>query len=81
MWAMKMKMYMQAHEVWEAISPKDPKTTMVDDKVDKISLKIIYEGIPDNVLLSLADKEAAKEAWEAFNVTCRGVERVKIAKV
>ena len=33
-WAMKMKVYMQAHGVWEAIESKDPKA-VVEDKMDK----------------------------------------------
>lgn len=80
-WAMKMKVYMQAHGVWEAVAPKDPKTTTVDDKVDKIALAAIYQGIPEDVLLSLADKGTAKEAWEAIKIMCQGAERVKTAKV
>ncbi|XP_074342765.1 uncharacterized protein LOC141680436 [Apium graveolens] len=80
-WVMKMKVYMQAHEVWEGVSPKDPKTTEVDDKIDKIALAAIYQGIPEDVLLSLADKGTAKEAWEAIKVLRQGAETVKTAKV
>ncbi|KAL8114351.1 hypothetical protein AgCh_021272 [Apium graveolens] len=43
-WAMKMKVYMQAHGVWDAISPKNPKSTTVDDKMDKMALAAIYQG-------------------------------------
>lgn len=79
-WAMKMKVFMQAYGVWEAVSPKDPKTTVVDEKTDKIELAAIYQGIPEDVLLSFADKGTAKEAWEAIKVMCQGAERVKTAK-
>lgn len=54
-WAMKMKVFMQAHGVWEAIEPNDAKT-VVEDKIDKRALAIIYQGIPDDVLLSVAEK-------------------------
>ncbi|KAL8102842.1 hypothetical protein AgCh_027386 [Apium graveolens] len=33
-WAIKMKVFMQAHGVWDAIEPKDPKAT-VEEKIDK----------------------------------------------
>lgn len=33
-WAMKMKVFMQAHGVWEAIEPKDGKA-VVEEKTDK----------------------------------------------
>ncbi|XP_074342956.1 uncharacterized protein LOC141680701 [Apium graveolens] len=80
-WAMKMKVNMQAHGVWEAVSPKNPKTTEVDEKMDKIALAAIYQSVLENILLSLVDKGTAREAWEAIKVTCQGAERVKSAKV
>lgn len=80
-WAIKMKVYMQAHGVWEAVSPKDPETSVVDDKVDKVALAVIYQGIPEDVLLSIADKGTTKEAWDAVKVMCQGAEKVKTAKV
>ncbi|XP_074363992.1 uncharacterized protein LOC141704701 [Apium graveolens] len=64
-WAMKMKVYMQAHGVWDAISPKNPKS---------------MTGIPEDVLLSLANKETAKEAWEAIRTLCQGAEKVKTTR-
>ena len=54
---------MQAHGVWEAIEPTDPKT-VVEDKVDKRALAIIYQGIAEDLRLSIAEKKNAKEAWE-----------------
>lgn len=32
------------------------------------------------MLLSIAEKKTAKEAWEALKLMCMGVERVKAAK-
>lgn len=49
-WALKMKVYMQAHGVWEAVVPKDPKK-VVEEKTDKIALAAIYQSIPEDVLL------------------------------
>lgn len=70
-WGIKMKVYMQAHGVWEAVAPKDPKAA-VEDKMDKIAMAAIYQGIPEDILLAVADKETAKEVWEAIKVLCRG---------
>lgn len=44
--------------MWEAIQPKDDKG-VVDDKIDKRALAVIYQGIPEDLLL------ASKEAWSA----------------
>lgn len=61
---MKMKVFMQAHGVWKAIEPKDVKT-VINEKTDKQALAIIYQGIPEDVLLTLAENKTSKEAWEA----------------
>lgn len=61
-WAIKMKIFMRAHGVWEAIEPKDPKAT-VKEKTDKRALAMIYQGISDDILLAVVKKKMSKEAW------------------
>ena len=46
-----------------------------------MALAAIYQGIPEEILLSIAEKKTAKDAWEAIKVLCMGAERVKVAKV
>lgn len=79
-WALKMKVNMQAHGIWEVVDPKGSEA-VVADKKDKIALAAIYQSIPEDVLLSIAEKETAKDAWEAVKVLCQGADRVKQAKV
>ncbi|XP_074373654.1 uncharacterized protein LOC141714003 [Apium graveolens] len=79
-WAMKMRVYMQAYGVWEAIEPKDPKAS-VEDRQDKMALVTIYQAIPEETLLSLAEKKTAKEAWEDIKNLYQGAERVRTAKI
>ncbi|XP_074336837.1 uncharacterized protein LOC141674009 [Apium graveolens] len=79
-WALKMKVFMQAHSVWETIEPKDPKATKVDEKTDKIAMAMIYQGIPEEILLSVAEKKTAKEVWKGIKTMCQGVDRVKKAR-
>lgn len=74
-WALKMKVFMQAHDVWEAIEAKDSQTTAaVDDKIDKRALAIIYQGVPYDVLLSLAEKQTSKDAWKAVKTMFQGAD-------
>lgn len=40
-WSLKMKVYMQAHEIWGAIESTGSKAT-IEDKVDKMALEAIY---------------------------------------
>ncbi|XP_074328242.1 uncharacterized protein LOC141666145 [Apium graveolens] len=64
-WALKMSVFMQAHGVWDAIEPKDEKA-VIEDKVDKRALTVIYQSIPEDLLLAIADKRSAKEASKAL---------------
>lgn len=72
---------MQAHDVWEAIEPKDPKaTTAVGDKTKKRALAVIYQGVPEDVLLSLAEKSTSRDAWKAIKTMFLGADKVKAAR-
>ena len=79
-WALKMKVFMQAQGVWSAVEPSDPKA-VIEDKTDKVVLVMIYQGVPEETLLSIADKKTAKGAWDALKTMCLGAERVKKAKI
>ncbi|XP_074363890.1 uncharacterized protein LOC141705647 [Apium graveolens] len=79
-WALKMKVYKQTHGVWDVVVPKDSKAP-IDDKMDKIAMATIYQSIPEDIFLSLPEKETAKEVWEAIKVMCQGAEHVKNAKI
>lgn len=64
----------------ERCKTSDPKT-IIEEKTDKVALTMIYQGIPEDVLLSLAEKKTAKDAWEAIRTLCLGVDRVKKARI
>ena len=66
--------------VWRAIQQKEPKI-IVDDKTFQVALEAIYQGVSEDVLLAVADKETPKEAWESIKMMCMGVEWMKKAKV
>ena len=78
-WALRMKVFMQALGVWEAIESKDPKA-VIEDKVDKRALAVIYQGIPEDILLSIAEKKTSKEAWDAVKIMSLGADKVKKAR-
>lgn len=69
LWSMKMKVFMQAHAVWEAIDPSDRKVA-VEDRIDKVALAMIYQSIPEEMLLSLSEKTKAKDAWDTIKTMC-----------
>ncbi|GJT49321.1 retrotransposon protein, putative, unclassified [Tanacetum coccineum] len=69
-----------AQGVWEAVEPKKTGDA-VDVKMNKMALAAIYQGIPEDMLLSLAEKETAKETWTTLKTTYMGADRVKTARV
>lgn len=79
-WSLKMKVNMQAHGIWEEVELADPKVAAVEKK-DRLALAAIYQSIPEDILLSVADKKTAKEAWDAIKTMCLGADRVRQAKV
>lgn len=52
-WTLKMKVFIKAQGVWNAIEWQDPKAP-AEDKIDKAALTMIYQGIPEETLLSIA---------------------------
>ncbi|KAJ8900212.1 hypothetical protein K2173_024852 [Erythroxylum novogranatense] len=72
-WAIKMKVYMKAQDVWQAVKSEGP----IDPREDMMALAAIYQGISEETLLQLGEKETAKEAWDALKVMNLGAERVK----
>lgn len=79
-WSLKMKVFMKAQGVWGAIEQKTPRAA-VDERTVQMALAAIYQGVPEDVLLAIAEKETAKEVWEAIKTMCMGVERVQEARV
>lgn len=57
---------MQAQGIWEAVEQSNPKGA-VETRTDKMALSAIYQGISEDVLLSIAEKKSAKEARERLN--------------
>ncbi|KAL8155672.1 uncharacterized protein LOC141692923 [Apium graveolens] len=70
----------KAQGVWIAVEPINPKAA-VDDKVDKVALDMLYQGLPEEMILSIAEKGTAKEAWIALKTMCQGADRAKKVKV
>ena len=60
-WAIKMRVNLQAQGVWDAV--QNPE---VDERKDRMALAAIYQAIPEDVLLMLAEKDTTKEAWETL---------------
>ncbi|XP_074336223.1 uncharacterized protein LOC141673378 [Apium graveolens] len=74
-----MRVFMQAHGVWDAVEPKDANAA-IEDKMDKRALAIIYQVIGEDLLISIAGKTTSKTAWEAIKMVHLGADKVQKAK-
>lgn len=49
--------------------------------VDKAALAMLYQGLPEDMILSISEKGTTKVAWTALKTMCQGADRVKTAKI
>jgi gag-polypeptide of LTR copia-type len=76
LWAVKMKIILRALGVWEAIEGKVP----IEEDKDHGALAVISQVVPDTVMMAIAEKDSAKEAWEAIKEMSVGEDRVRKAR-
>ncbi|XP_074337613.1 uncharacterized protein LOC141674807 [Apium graveolens] len=48
--------------------------------MDKKALAVIYQGIPKEILLALAEKKMSKDAWNTIKIMSLGADKVKASK-
>lgn len=69
-----MRANLQAQNLWHVVDPGD-----ADYSEDCLALAAILRVVPLEMLLSLAIKESAHDAWEAIKIVQLGVQRVRTA--
>ncbi|KAG6780314.1 hypothetical protein POTOM_013168 [Populus tomentosa] len=75
-WAVKMKIILHSLGVWSVIEGAD-----TDDDKDQGAMVAISQAVPDDVMMAIAEKQTAKEAWDALREMRIGEDRVKKARV
>lgn len=75
-WAMRMKVALKVHKVWEAI--EDDSTE--GDKND-MATALLFQSIPEVLILQVGELDTAKKVWEAIKLRHVGAERVREARL
>ena len=75
-WATKMKFILRNLRVWKAIEGDDD----VDDEVDEGAMAALSQSVPDSMVMTLANYNTAREAWEAIREMRVGEDKVKRAR-
>ncbi|RVW63781.1 Retrovirus-related Pol polyprotein from transposon TNT 1-94 [Vitis vinifera] len=75
-WAVKMKIIFRSLGVWSVIEGGH-----TDNDKDQGAMVAISQAVPDDVMMAIAEKKTAKEAWDALREMRVGEDRVKKARV
>ncbi|KMT17950.1 hypothetical protein BVRB_2g034700 [Beta vulgaris subsp. vulgaris] len=75
-WAMRMKVALKVHKVWETI---DPGTK--DDDKNNMAMSLLFQSIPEALFLQVGDLESSKGIWDAIKARHVGADRVKEARL
>ena len=76
-WALRMKIVLRIHKVWSEI---DPGTTKNEEK-DCLAVGLIYQAIPESLIMQIGDVKDAKVLWESIRARHVGADRVKEARL
>ncbi|KAI3775732.1 hypothetical protein L1987_45484 [Smallanthus sonchifolius] len=77
-WALRIKLILEANGLWETIEPSDIER---DVKKDKATMAYLYQALPEDVILQIASCKTAKEVWDALKTRHVGVDRVQKARL
>lgn len=75
-WTMRMQAALKVHKVWEAIDTGEKS----GDKND-VARALLFQSIPESLLLQVGNLDAAKEIWEAIKMRHMGSDRVREARL
>ena len=76
-WAILMETILKAYCLWEAID----STEKVDEKKAHTTKAMIFQTLPGDILMQVAQYESAKEVWDAIKVLYLGADLVQKARL
>ncbi|GKD59238.1 hypothetical protein Tco_1296747 [Tanacetum coccineum] len=74
-WALMMETILKAYGIWETIVAKEGVTT--NEKKENTSKAIIFQTLPQDVLMQVAQYSTAKEVWDSIKVKHLGADLVQ----
>jgi hypothetical protein len=80
-WAMRMKYLMRAHAAWGVVDPERSSKEAADGSKEGMAMTIFSQGINDETLLCVTEKETAADVWAALRSMHVGAERVREARI
>lgn len=74
-WSISVETVLRAYGLWESVDPVTGGT--VEEKKNYTTKAIIFQTLPEDILLQVAKHKDAKGVWEAIRVRCLGADRVQ----
>nr|GEY84849.1 zinc finger, CCHC-type [Tanacetum cinerariifolium] len=78
-WALMMETILKAYGIWETIITKDRVAT--NEKKENTSKAIIFQTLPQNILMQVAQYSTAKEVWDSIKIKHLGADLVQKARL
>ncbi|XP_015697987.1 uncharacterized protein LOC102705297 [Oryza brachyantha] len=78
LWAVKMKLILHHLSAWVAVTGEGSSAS---EEKDTEALVAISQAVPDAAMMAIADKDTAKEVWEAIEKMNISEDRVKKARL
>ncbi|GJS41686.1 zinc finger, CCHC-type containing protein [Tanacetum coccineum] len=78
-WALMMETIMKAYGIWETIVAKEGVET--NEKKENTSKAIIFQTLPQDILMQVAQYSTAKEVWDSIKVKHLGADLVQKARL
>lgn len=75
-WAIRMKVALKVNKVWEVI-----ELGSKDENKNDMAIALLFQSIPEALILQLGDLDTAKAVWEAIKARHVGADRVKEARL
>ncbi|CAA7038224.1 unnamed protein product [Microthlaspi erraticum] len=79
-WAMRMRVALAVHEVWDVIEDEDEAESS-NKKKNNMALALLFQSIPEALVLQVGELKSAKKVWEAIKGRNMGADRVKEARL
>lgn len=75
-WSMRMKILLKVHKAWEVV-----ETGKNEGDKNDMAIALIFQSIPEALILQVGDLGTTKEVWEAIKSRHLGAERVREARL
>ncbi|XP_076930614.1 uncharacterized protein LOC143595507 [Bidens hawaiensis] len=79
-WTLLMETMLKVYDLWEIIDVK-VETEIVDEKKMNTTKDLIFQSLPKDVLMQVAQYSTAKEVWDSIKIKYLGADLVQKARL